>query len=81
MDYKNTLRKYLLPAVCAVTALSANVAQAASANACTGQFKQVFFVGNNWDGTVTVIRPSGDFGKIGVVNMIPTANSGCWKFI
>src|SRR5690606_26197463 len=27
--------------------------------------------GNNWDGTVTVIRPSGDFGKIGVINMIP----------
>jgi len=33
--------------------------------------QQVFFVGNNWDGTVTVIRPSGDFGKIGVINMIP----------
>ena len=33
--------------------------------------QQVFFVGNNWDGTVTVIRPSGDFGKVGVINMIP----------
>ncbi|MCP0915888.1 YncE family protein [Acinetobacter indicus] len=72
MDYKNTLRKYLLPAVCAVTALSANVAQAASTEMpAPANSKQVFFVGNNWDGTVTVIRPSGDFGKIGVVNMIP----------
>lgn len=72
MDYKNTLRKYLLPAVCAVTALSANVAQAASTEMpAQANSKQVFFVGNNWDGTVTVIRPSGDFGKIGVVNMIP----------
>ena len=35
--------------------------------------QQVFFVGNNWDGTVTVIRSSGDFGKIGVINMIPAA--------
>ena len=72
MDYKNTLRKYLLPAVCAVTALSASVAQAASTEMpAPANSKQVFFVGNNWDGTVTVIRPSGDFGKVGVVNMIP----------
>ncbi|WP_168414401.1 YncE family protein [Acinetobacter indicus] len=72
MDYKNTLRKYLLPAVCTVTALSASVAQAASTEMpAPANSKQVFFVGNNWDGTVTVIRPSGDFGKIGVVNMIP----------
>lgn len=72
MDYKNTLRKYLLPAVCAVTAFSASVAQAASTEMpALANSKQVFFVGNNWDGTVTVIRPSGDFGKIGVVNMIP----------
>src|SRR5690554_1343066 len=72
MDYKNTLRKYLLPAVCAVTALSASVAQAASTEIpAPANSKQVFFVGNNWDETVTVIRPSGDFGKIGVVNMIP----------
>lgn len=72
MDYKNTLRKYLLPAVCAVTAFSASVAQAASTEMpAPANSKQVFFVGNNWDGTVTVIRPSGDFGKIGVVNMIP----------
>ena len=33
--------------------------------------EQVFFVGNNWDGTVTVIRPSGDYGKVGVLNMVP----------
>ncbi|KGT47343.1 hypothetical protein GW12_17020 [Acinetobacter sp. HR7] len=33
--------------------------------------QQVFFVGNNWDGTVTVIKPSGNFEKIGVINMIP----------
>lgn len=46
--------------------------QAASApSAAPANSQQVFFVGNNWDGTVTVIRPSGDFGKIGVINMIP----------
>lgn len=72
MDYRNTLHKYLLPALCAVTALSASTTQAASTEMpAPANSKQVFFVGNNWDGTVTVIRPSGDFGKIGVVNMIP----------
>lgn len=33
--------------------------------------QQVFFVGNNWDGTVTVIRSAGDYGRVGVINMIP----------
>lgn len=38
---------------------------------CAKQQPAGLFVGNNWDGTVTVIRSSGDFGKIGVINMIP----------
>lgn len=33
--------------------------------------QQVFFVGNNWDGTVTAIQSSGSFSKVGVINMIP----------
>lgn len=33
--------------------------------------QQVFFVGNNWDGTVTVIRSAQDYAKIGVINMVP----------
>src|SRR5690606_35058536 len=46
--------------------------QAASApSAAPANSQQVFFVGNNWDGTVTVIRPSTDYGKIGVINIIP----------
>jgi hypothetical protein len=48
-----------------------SVQAATSSSAAPANSQQVFFVGNNWDGTVTVIRPSGDFGKIGVINMIP----------
>ena len=48
-----------------------SVQAATSSLAAPANSQQVFFVGNNWDGTVTVIRPSGDFGKIGVINMIP----------
>lgn len=33
--------------------------------------EQVMFVGNNWDGTVTVIESEGDFQQIGRINAIP----------
>ena len=49
--------------------------------ASTANSQQVFFVGNNWDGTVTVIRSSGDFGKVGVINMIPDRKERLKKFI
>src|SRR5690606_2355712 len=48
-----------------------SVQSASAPSAAPANSQQVVFVGNNWDGTVTVIRPSGDFGKIGVINMIP----------
>ncbi|QKW10964.1 YncE family protein [Streptomyces sp. NA04227] len=33
--------------------------------------RQVFFVGNNWDGTADVIESGGAYGKLGRINMIP----------
>ncbi|MFD7280519.1 YncE family protein [Streptomyces sp. NPDC059862] len=33
--------------------------------------REVLFVGNNWDGTADVIRSTGDFAKIGRINVIP----------
>ena len=33
--------------------------------------REVMFVGNNWDGTADVIKSSGDFAKIGRINVIP----------
>ena len=33
--------------------------------------KEVFFVGNKWDGTVTVINPAKNYQKVGVINMMP----------
>lgn len=65
MTKRVPLFKYGLGTVFALVSCC-GMSHAAPAN---GQ--QVFFVGNNWDGTVTVIRPSGDFGKIGVINMVP----------
>jgi DNA-binding beta-propeller fold protein YncE len=33
--------------------------------------QQVLFVGNNWDGTVDVIRPSGTYAGLGRINVVP----------
>ncbi|WP_255950342.1 YncE family protein [Streptomyces odontomachi] len=41
--------------------------QAAAADA----LREVMFVGNNWDGTADVIKSSGDFARIGRINVVP----------
>ena len=33
--------------------------------------REVMFVGNNWEGTADVIKSSGDFAKVGRINVIP----------
>ena len=32
--------------------------------------REVLFVGNNWDGTATVLKSSGDFAKVGQINVV-----------
>ncbi|MEU6366900.1 YncE family protein [Streptomyces sp. NPDC046931] len=64
--------RYLL-ALAAVLALTAGqTATAASAqDSSAAALREVMFVGNNWDGTADVIGSSGDFARIGRVNVIP----------
>ena len=33
--------------------------------------REVMFVGNNWDGTADVLRSSGDYARLGRINVIP----------
>ncbi|MFD7658929.1 YncE family protein [Actinosynnema sp. NPDC059797] len=47
------------------------VAAGPAAPAGAAQLREVMFVGNNWDGTADVIASTGDFGRIGRVNIIP----------
>ncbi|MFC5056284.1 YncE family protein [Saccharothrix xinjiangensis] len=47
------------------------VATGSAAPAGAAQLREVMFVGNNWDGTADVIASTGDFGRIGRVNIIP----------
>ena len=72
MNNKNNFKQGMLALVCGI-ALSAHMHVHADAALlpAPANTQQVFFVGNNWDGTVTVIRSTGDYRKIGVVNMIP----------
>ncbi|MFF9688511.1 YncE family protein [Streptomyces sp. NPDC014623] len=39
--------------------------------AASGGLKEVFFVGNNWEGTADIINSRGDYAKVGRINMIP----------
>ncbi|MFI1505389.1 YncE family protein [Streptomyces sp. NPDC020597] len=49
----------------------AAAAPAASDSSTAAALREVLFVGNNWEGTADVIKSSGDFAKIGRINVIP----------
>ncbi|MGI5380262.1 YncE family protein [Streptomyces sp. CA-251387] len=49
----------------------ATTATATAADSSAAALREVLFVGNNWDGTAEVIKSSGDFAKIGRVDVIP----------
>ncbi|MFE1585449.1 YncE family protein [Streptomyces sp. NPDC058737] len=62
-----------LGAVAAALALTA-AAPAATASAAPdarADLREVMFVGNNWDGTADVIRSTGDFSKVGRIDVVP----------
>ncbi|MFE7900292.1 YncE family protein [Streptomyces sp. NPDC057424] len=67
-------RRRHLCSVAAALALTVTVPATAATAASPGSpsaLREVMFVGNNWDGTADVIRSTGDFGKIGRINVIP----------
>ncbi|MFB7373566.1 YncE family protein [Streptomyces sp. NPDC056222] len=41
--------------------------------------REVMFVGNNWDGTADVIESTGDFARIGRINVIPDREARMWE--
>ncbi|QFU91741.1 YncE family protein [Amycolatopsis sp. YIM 10] len=41
--------------------------------------REVMFVGNNWEGTADVLESSGNFGRIGRVNIIPDKEDRLWE--
>ncbi|MET7484444.1 YncE family protein [Streptomyces sp. NPDC005538] len=53
-----------------IVAAPATAATAADASTAAA-LREVLFVGNNWDGTADVVKSSGDFAKVGRINVIP----------
>ncbi|GAA3044880.1 YncE family protein [Streptomyces glomeratus] len=64
--------RYLLALTTVLALTTGGTATAVSAqDSPSAALREVMFVGNNWDGTADVIESSGDFARIGRVNVIP----------
>ncbi|WP_181803570.1 YncE family protein [Streptomyces shenzhenensis] len=57
--------------VAAALVLTVAASATAAHAAADASLREVLFVGNNWDGTATVLKSSGDFAKVGQINVIP----------
>lgn len=64
-------RRALVAGLAALAAGLAPAAVAPAPAAAASPLQQVLFVGNNWDGTVDVIRPSGSYARLGRINVVP----------
>ncbi|MBD0740929.1 YncE family protein [Streptomyces sp. CBMA152] len=73
MSVSRTLGSLAAVLTLAVAGTSASTTASATAarHAGAAGLREVMFVGNNWDGTADVVRSSGDFAKIGRINVIP----------
>ncbi|WP_433234588.1 YncE family protein [Actinomadura nitritigenes] len=68
---RRRLRGLAAAAVLAACAIAPVAGPVGSAAAQAAPLREVMFVGNNWDGTADVINPSGDFAKIGRIDVVP----------
>nr|WP_184929109.1 YncE family protein [Saccharothrix ecbatanensis] len=67
------------PAIAEPATAAHATAAPAVAQPSNAALRQVMFVGNNWDGTADVIAASGDFARIGRVNVIPDREERLWE--
>ncbi|MFF7468440.1 YncE family protein [Streptomyces sp. NPDC008092] len=60
-----------LCSVAAALVLTVAAPATAATAAADASLREVLFVGNNWDGTATVLNSTGDFAKVGQLNVVP----------
>ncbi|MER6535872.1 YncE family protein [Streptomyces sp. 900105755] len=60
-----------LCSVAAALVLTVAAPATAATAATDASLREVLFVGNNWDGTATVLKSTGDFAKVGQINVVP----------
>jgi DNA-binding beta-propeller fold protein YncE len=65
---RNGVRKKVAAALIGLVPLVAGIPGSASA---APALREVMFVGNNWEGTIDVIKSTGDYAKIGRLNAVP----------
>lgn len=72
MPLRRTRNLCVLAAALALTATTPAAANAAgpAPGSSTG-LREVLFVGNNWDGTADVLESTGDFSRIGRIDVVP----------
>ncbi|MER7900115.1 YncE family protein [Streptomyces sp. NPDC096046] len=58
-------------AALALTVTAPTTAATAASPGSSAALREVLFVGNNWEGTADVIRSTGDFAKIGRIDVVP----------
>jgi DNA-binding beta-propeller fold protein YncE len=73
------LRRAVLAGLGAVVLSLAPVATHDRAAVAAPALREVMFVGNNWEGTVDVIASSGDYAKIGRLNVVPDKTDRLWE--
>jgi DNA-binding beta-propeller fold protein YncE len=75
------LRRYgaVAAALALVAAAAPTPAGAAPAPARAAALQEVMFVGNNWEGTVDVIRSRGDYARLGRINVVPDREQRLWE--
>ncbi len=78
MTHRSRFTEVLRAFTAALAALAVVVGSAGPAVAAP-TLQEVMFVGNNWEGTVDVIRSSGTFAKLGRVNVIPDKSQRLWE--
>jgi DNA-binding beta-propeller fold protein YncE len=71
-------RRALVAGLVAAAGLVPAAASAVPVAAAT-TLQQVMFVGNNWDGTVEVIRPSGGYTVLGRIDVVPDRTQRLWE--
>ena len=69
----------LLTALTALTLAVTAAAVPAQPAAAATSLQEVMFVGNNWEGTVDVLKSSGTYAKLGRINVIPDKDERLWQ--
>ncbi|GAA1573833.1 YncE family protein [Kribbella sancticallisti] len=64
-------RRFLALVAAGLTTAALCTSPATASSQTTVALREVMFVGNNWEGTADAIKSTGDFARIGRVNVVP----------